>query len=89
MDNEVESELNHFENINFCLEKEIWKKYDMALTKIKVINFMREYKEAKIRSIQMVSNISICSNYDIVKSNSSYKKHNGFDFAKRIQNFKN
>lgn len=79
MDIALESELNHLEDTNFCLEKEIWKKFDMTLTKIKVVNFMREYKEAKIRSIQMISNVSICSNYNFGEGHSAHSKHNGFD----------
>lgn len=80
MDIAVENELKQLEdNTNFCLEKEIWERFDMISTKIKVVNFMREYKEAKVRSIQMISNISACSNYSFDKGHSSHNKHNGFD----------
>lgn len=42
------------EEINYILDKATWDKYNMVETRLNVIEFIREYKEARAKNIQAV-----------------------------------
>ncbi len=75
--NELRNQLDDDANY-FSLDKAIWERFNMIETKSNVIQFMRKYKEARIRSTKLITMIKISSNYDLSGSFSPTMNNKGF-----------
>jgi len=72
---------NILDSTNYLLDKKIWDKYNMTKTREKVIDCLKDYKEARALSVHSITNVSnnLTSKLDPNKVFSAVKSNkNGF-----------
>lgn len=76
---------NDISETSYVLDKTIWDRYEMNLTKKNVVEFLSEYKEAKTRSFNyMMSSSGLVASYNFDNPISMYKSFNNNGFANSI-----
>jgi len=76
--NEIKESLH--DSTNYLLDKKIWEQYNMAITREKVIDCLKNYKEARALSVQAVTYMSsnLTSKLDPNKVFSSVRSNTSF-----------